>query len=332
MRILIVGDIQSCYEEFEALLDSADIGDRDQIIALGDLVDRGPDPASVLDFFMNRDNTKSVVGNHERKHIRWMTGSMQPSRSQRITREQLGEVQHQRACKYFATLPIYLELEDAILAHAAVEPGVPLSDQRHNVLMGTVSGERYLKKKYDLPWYEVYDADKPVIVGHRDYLKNGEPFVYEDRVFGLDTSCERGGRLTGLVLPEFRFVSVPSRDNHWNLVSGDFQHIPKGNPFLTEEEMLDLQKKILAYAQPAFDQVMADLEAGGVFQQMNPGERFREFRIRTDESPIGVLLTAGYSGKLSLKYVQQRIQKPRNVLEIARKIGVVPDDMKGNGG
>ncbi len=65
------------------------------------------------------------------------------------------------------------------------------------------------------PWYEEYAFEKPLIAGHRDYLGNGQPFVYKDLVYGIDTSCCQGGRLTGLLLPSFRFVSVPSRFDHW---------------------------------------------------------------------------------------------------------------------
>jgi len=44
MKRLIVGDIHGCYEEFASLLDKAGWSPGDEIIALGDIVDRGPDP------------------------------------------------------------------------------------------------------------------------------------------------------------------------------------------------------------------------------------------------------------------------------------------------
>ena len=47
------------------------------------------------------------------------------------------------------------------------------------------------------------------------YLGNGKPLVRERRVYAIDTGCCHGGRLTALILPSFRLVSVASRANYW---------------------------------------------------------------------------------------------------------------------
>ena len=83
-----------------------------------------------------------------------------------------------------------------------------------------MGGDRYLERTYDRSWYELYEGDKPVLVGHHDYLGDGCPWISQDRVFGLDTGGVTGGRLTGLLLTDFRMVSVPSRDIHWLRVRG----------------------------------------------------------------------------------------------------------------
>ena len=51
MKTFIIGDIHGCFTELQELLDKAGIADDDRIIALGDIVDRGPDSVQVLDFF-----------------------------------------------------------------------------------------------------------------------------------------------------------------------------------------------------------------------------------------------------------------------------------------
>lgn len=91
----------------------------------------------------------------------------------------------------------------------------PLLQQRSTVLCGTMGGDKHLRTAYDRPWYELYDSERPLLVGHHNYLGTDQPFVYRDRVFGLDTDCVTGKALTGLLLPSFRFISVPSRANHW---------------------------------------------------------------------------------------------------------------------
>jgi serine/threonine protein phosphatase 1 len=71
------------------------------------------------------------------------------------------------------------------------------------------------------PWYEFYEEDKPVVFGHA--VVGSEPLVLRDRVFGLDTGACHGMRLTGLLLPSFRLVSVPARADHWARVRQEWQ-------------------------------------------------------------------------------------------------------------
>lgn len=225
MKTLVIGDIHGCYAEFQELLGKASIGDNDQIIALGDIVDRGPEPVQVVEFFRTHPNALSLAGNHERKHVRARQGELRPALSQLITRwqyEQAG-ADYDAAATFMSTFPPYLELPDAILVHAYLEPGIPLEQQRLEVLVGHISGDHYLHQAYDRPWYELYDRDKPVIVGHRNYHNTRQPFVYQDRVFGLDTSVYQGLALTGLVLPYFRLVGVPASRNHWHFLKLAYQ-------------------------------------------------------------------------------------------------------------
>lgn len=226
MRTLVIGDIHGCYFELQALLDEAGLGEDDRILAVGDIVDRGPDTPSVIEFFRGSPGAESLMGNHERKHVRSFRGELKPSRSQVITREQLGEEQYPAACEYFDNMPRFRELDEAIVVHAGLEPGVALGEQRESVLVGTMSGERYLERTYGRPWYELYDGAKPVIVGHLDYQKDGQPLVYRDRVWAIDTGCFAGGRLTAVLLPEFRLISVPSRRDYWSELRKRYAHLP----------------------------------------------------------------------------------------------------------
>lgn len=222
MKQLIVGDIHGCFVELQELLDKAGLGDNDEIIALGDIVDRGPDSPRVLDWFKETPQARSLMGNHERKHVRSFRGEILPALSQVITREQLGAA-YAGAIEFMQTLPRCLELTDALLVHGFFEPDVPLEQQRDTVVIGTLSGEKHLTQTYPRPWYELYRGEKRLIVGHRDYLGTGEPFIYQDRVFGLDTGCYHGGSLTGLLLPNFRIVSVPSRQDYWTALKSKYQ-------------------------------------------------------------------------------------------------------------
>ncbi|MEZ4668247.1 MAG: metallophosphoesterase [Anaerolineae bacterium] len=230
MKTLVIGDPHGCYEELLDLLDKAGLGSDDQIISIGDLVDRGSDSAKVLDFFRTTPNATSIMGNHERKHVRWQRGEIEPAASQIITRAQIGETDYPAAVAYMDSLPRYLDLPDALLVHGFYEPGVLVEQQRENVIVGTLGGEGYLRERYSWPWYEHYDGEKPLIVGHRDYsdgLKM-QPVVYKDRVFMIDTRCVYGGSLTGLLLPDFKLISVPSRGDHWADMLREYADIVAG--------------------------------------------------------------------------------------------------------
>jgi serine/threonine protein phosphatase 1 len=221
VQSIIIGDIHGCYDEFRDLLDKAGLGKGDGIIAIGDIVDRGPGTPEVVDFFQTTPGARSILGNHERKHIRSLQGELKPALSQFISRTQLGE-SYTDAVAFMQTFPLYLNLPDALLVHGFWEPGVPLDSQKESVLAGVMTGENHLRENYPWPWYQHYDGDKPLVVGHRHYLHTGEPLIVNDRVWALDTGCVRGGRLTGLLLPSFKIVSVASRENYWSRISRDF--------------------------------------------------------------------------------------------------------------
>jgi serine/threonine protein phosphatase 1 len=229
MRYFVIGDIHGCYAELQDLLDKAALNSDDQIISIGDLIDRGDDSASVVEFFRDTPNASAIMGNHERKHIRWFDDQVEPAASQIITRKQITEDIYPEVIGYMSDLPLYMDLPDALLVHGFYEPGVILEDQRETVLVGTMSGEEYLRKRYSWPWYERYDGDKPLIMGHRDYTEKMQVLNYKDRVWGIDTRCVYGGTLTGMFLPDFKLISVPSRGDHWSELQREYADVIRGH-------------------------------------------------------------------------------------------------------
>jgi hypothetical protein len=192
---------------------------------VGDLVNRGPDSRSVLHFFRERLHARSVAGNHERKHVREARAGQAagppgaggpPGRgSVRQGREQIGPEEYPAALQYMMSLPPFIALPEAIVVHAFWEPGLTLAEQDEEVLVGSDAAEAYLARWYPRPWYELYDGPLPLVCGHHDYLQDRQPLVIDDRVYMIDTGCVYGGRLTGLLLPEWRLLSVDSRGRYW---------------------------------------------------------------------------------------------------------------------
>lgn len=215
-KTFVIGDIHGCYVELQDLLNKAGISSDDKIISIGDMINRGPESRRVLDFFWHNvsPNVSAIMGNHEFKHVRAYKGELLPPLSMLHTRWQLDELYH-GAIKYMSGLPRHKILDEALLVHAYFEPNISLDNQQGRVLIGTMGATSYLAKNYENPWYTYYNQEKPIIVGHKDLSEEQEPFNYKDRVFGIDTGCVYGGKLTGIWLPSFEFISVPARRNHW---------------------------------------------------------------------------------------------------------------------
>ena len=202
-RTLVVGDVHGCYTELMDLLDKAAVGSGDRVVFVGDLINRGPDNRQVLDFVQSSPQSRSVMGNHEYNLLRYYRGETRELKNsyQRLIQE-LGR-DFGYYMDFVAQFPYALELDEALVIHAGVRPGLPLSEQDPEDLVNL----RALGPE-GIPWYEFYTGQKPIIFGHWVRL---EPLVLKNAI-GLDTGCVYGGQLSGVWLPDFEIVSVPARD------------------------------------------------------------------------------------------------------------------------
>ncbi len=334
MKILVIGDIHGCYVELQDLLEKAELAQGDRIIALGDIVDRGPESPEVLDFFRAESGTSSLMGNHERKHIRSYLGELQPALSQRITRHQLDDG-YPEALAWMESLPLYLELPEAILVHGYLEPGIPLEEQRERVLCGTMGGDHYLRSKYARPWYELWDDEKPVIVGHMDYLRTGDPFIYQDRIFGLDTGCPHGRSLTGLIIPDFRLISVPSRGDHWSALRDQYR-IEKSEQAVEIRTKIDFSEpwdedserglgSIMAFVRTESERLLAELEKTSGFQQLTSRQQVKAYAEMVSEYPAESLFHLARLGKLSTARARRILGDAKQVKVLMEQLGLKDD-------
>ena len=348
-RTIVIGDIHGCRDELQALLDLVAPNADDTIIALGDIVDRGPDSPAVADFFRSTPNARSVRGNHERKHLRWQRGELKPALSQRLAREQFPAEEYSQALAFFEEMPRYIDLPEALLVHGFFEPGVPLEKQRDVVLVGTMTGEQYLTKHHDRPWYELYDGDKPIVVGHLNYLNNGQPLVWKDKVFAIDTGCYKGRRLTALILPELRIVSVPSAGNYWQKARKHYREqqekmLSPGSPwdkiadFLARQPTSQEQRRrqtelrrecikgeyalnaICTFVRKENERVMRELRAEQDFAALAYSEQAATYNSKVKNSPVAPLLHQAQCGGLTRKYAKRKLLSPHHAVTVAETL------------
>lgn len=315
---LIIGDIHGCYDELQAILDKTGLGDGDAIIGIGDVVDRGPETPQVLAFFQNTPNAKAVLGNHERKHVRAARHEVKLSLSQQISKIQLGSA-YPAALDWMSTLPLSIELPAALLVHGYFEPGIALEFQNPMILCGTMGGQKILRERYNRPWYELYDGNKPIIVGHENYTNSDQPFIYRDKIFGLDTNCVTGKALTGILLPSFRVVSVPSRGNLWNQVRRSFQPA-KAQPPAHRTPVVFWPEEHNQKGQVLIDKLkwmnirlMAQIEAIPGYTDMSPRQQAKLYSEWVGQGALANLLHLTRQGKLDIGLLRKIVHNPEQL-------------------
>ena len=329
-QTLVIGDIHGCFYELQALLDISGLGDGDAILAIGDMVDRGPETPQVVDFFLNTPIARALMGNHERKHVRAARHEVKLSLSQQISQVQLAQ-QYPAALEWMTGLPLFIELPEAILVHGYLEPGIDLEQQNPSVLCGTMGGDKILHERYDRPWFELYESTKPVIVGHYNYTNSSAPFVYRDRIFGLDTDCVTGKALTGILLPAFEFVSVPSRGNMWAQIRKEYlmtrrkeapSKPPPAKTVWKDEQSGEINELYQKLAE-ANHWMMEQMRNIPGFTELSPRQQSRLYAVRIGRGVAQDLLQLMRQGKLDIDLLKKIVHDPQQVGQIVAQVEFV---------
>ncbi|MBP1960889.1 metallophosphoesterase family protein [Paenibacillus aceris] len=226
-RMLVISDIHGELEKFEGLLAAAQYNpERDQLILLGDYVDRGPNAKGVIERVIALKEAGALVlkGNHEdlmikalttqeeRAWKRWaqINGGDMTLKSYGFTEADFAvdesaetfikpELQSDILMQHLAfisNLEHYIETDDYIFVHAGVQPGIPVSETDPYTLMW-IRGD----------FHSGYTGKKIVVFGHSstDTLHgdsdNYNVYFGVNRIIGIDGGAVYGGQLNCLELP-----------------------------------------------------------------------------------------------------------------------------------
>ncbi|NOQ20180.1 MAG: serine/threonine protein phosphatase [Desulfobacterales bacterium] len=209
-KIFVVGDIHGCFDKLCALMDKIPINNtRDQLIFIGDYIDRGPSSFDVvnylIDFKKRVPGTIFIKGNHEDMLQNYLDGSDRftylLNGGQKTMDEYLNRSDNKEAfpipsehLEFFNSLQLYYQTDDYIFVHAGLREKVPLESQ----------------DKMDLLWtrdefiHSDFNFGKRVIFGHTPFK---EPLLQANKI-GIDTGAVYGNLLTCLQLPEMEFFSA----------------------------------------------------------------------------------------------------------------------------
>src|SRR5438477_403040 len=209
-RTIVVGDIHGCFDELNDLLDLINLQKDDRVVAVGDLITKGPKNREVLDLFISDRRFSSVVGNHDRKIRQKLRG--EPVRLTKEQRQTLAELEadRERYAAYLRLLPYTIDLGSHLVVHAGVRPGVALNAQMASDMTEIRTMGADPSRRRGVPWYQVYSGPQTILFGHwpAKIPRRGPNAI------GLDTACVYGGRLTAFVIETEEFVSVAAREKY----------------------------------------------------------------------------------------------------------------------
>jgi|SRR5436190_16057212 len=206
-RNIVIGDIHGCFDELSDLIELIDLQPDDRVVAVGDLVVKGPKSREVLDLFIDDPRFSSVIGNHDRiLRQRWRGEPVRLTKEQRQTFSDL-DSDRQKYFQFLRELPFMIDLGRYLVVHAGVRPGVPLRRQMAADMTEIRTMGAEPSRRRGVPWFEVYRGRKTVLFGHWPAKKPRRAA----HAIGLDTGCVYGGHLTAFITDTQQFVSVPAR-------------------------------------------------------------------------------------------------------------------------
>lgn len=220
-RIYAIGDVHGCKTLLEELLqkiddDNASRSPADiEIIFLGDLIDRGPDSAGVLDLCIALEKAgkpvRFLMGNHEEVYLKALTdqstkmmrfflriGGEETLLSYDILKSDFAAMDIEELCHYISqlvpqshidfiqTFEEHITVGDYMFVHAGIKPGVSLKDQEPKHL-------RWIREDF----IDHKGAHGKIIVfGHTIFDEVRE----RPNHIGVDTGAYKNGILTAIAL------------------------------------------------------------------------------------------------------------------------------------
>jgi bis(5'-nucleosyl)-tetraphosphatase (symmetrical) len=208
-RRIFIGDVHGCLGELELLAREVGITPDDEVILVGDLINKGPDSAGVLDW-AKEHHARVILGNHEARLLK-ILATPEADYTPKEVRFLAGLAgRHHEFGEWIRTWPLWLDWGDVVCVHAGLEPGIAhLRDMRPSVLLTVRTWDgsgKNMDRAGDPPWYQCIDWPVPVVFGH--WALGG--LVDLPHVKGLDTGCVYGGKLTAWSPDEDKFWQVPA--------------------------------------------------------------------------------------------------------------------------
>ncbi len=198
----VIGDIHGCLVPLRRLLEKIHPRLQDQLIFIGDYIERGPQSKEVVEYLLGLPQHRIfLMGNHEKMLLDFLAGEDQEvflaNGGQATLRSYGGDPDDipDSHLAFFQTLRRMYETPDYLFVHAGIRPMVGLAQQ-------TLRDVLWIRQEF---FQFMGRFPKPVVFGHTPLR---QVLLAEDRI-GIDTGCVYGGKLTALRLPAREVIQVP---------------------------------------------------------------------------------------------------------------------------
>ncbi|PSB10929.1 serine/threonine protein phosphatase [filamentous cyanobacterium Phorm 46] len=249
-RRIVIGDVHGHYDGLMLLLEALAPRSDDRVYFLGDLIDRGPKSAQVLDF-VQHSPYQTLLGNHEQLMLDALSGESVDIRAWQSWLYSGGDstvasyrdtgMMPYKHLDWLRSLPTYIDLGDIWLVHAGVHPTMPFALQSIEQLC-------WIRKEFHTI-SKPYFPNKLIITGHTitftfEGVRPGE-LVRGQGWLDIDTGAyhPKSGWLTGLDFSYRRVYQVNVFNNQVRIL-----------PF--DEVVRQLRPPQIALPKPAIDPVV----------------------------------------------------------------------------
>lgn len=212
-RIIAITDIHGCRNEFQNLIDLLSLQkDEDELIILGDTIERGYDSEGVIRMIIE---LKDTLGD---EHVIWLKGNHEDAlvnKGKSLFHKNSSPLQ--KYSRMMAELPLYYETGSCLFVHAGFDGNYKNTECILND-RSVLNGERIYSGKLYIaghsPFYKgsIIPFDTPVYIdetGKPHTVYDGMKLPEKGALF-IDTGCVYKNKLTALIIHEDRKIQMQS--------------------------------------------------------------------------------------------------------------------------
>lgn len=220
-RLFAIGDIHGCPDELGAILKTIAPGPGDQVVFVGDYVDRGPSARDVIDLALSlEEETRAecifLKGNHEDMMLAFLglpgnygesflfNGGAATLESYGLREDNLARaIEHipERHLRFFKRLSVSYLRPPYLFVHAGIQPLRQLEEQQTEDLL-------WIRQEFI---FNPHTIDATVVFGHTPMRGVMIDLPYK---LGIDTGLVYGGKLTCVEFTEGLLYQIERKSKH----------------------------------------------------------------------------------------------------------------------